>query len=104
MIPINLSFLQYRNKYYSEKDFAVRGRDERYPYEDMPSRDEKLMNDKPRGIIRDGRSDVAKVHDLMRHEPSISASSSATKPAFFLTKILSEIYTIGFGALIFTFL
>ena len=60
----------------------------------MPSRDEKLMNDNPRGIIVDGRSDVAKVHDLMRQEPSISASSSASKPSFFLTKILSEIYSI----------
>ena len=104
MILINPLFAQCRTKYYGEKDFAVHGRDERHPFEDMPSRDEKLMNDKPRGIIRDGRSDVAKVHDLMRHEPSISASSSASTPAFFLTKILSEIYIIGFGALIFTFL
>ena len=94
VIPIIQLFFQCRNKYYSEKDFAVRGRDERHPYEDMPSRDEKLMNDKPRGILVDGRSDVEKVHDLMRHEPSISASSSASKPSFFLTKFVSKLYNV----------
>ena len=60
----------------------------------MPSRDEKLMNDNPRGILVDGRSDVEKVHDLMRHEPSISASSSASKPSFFLTKFVLKLYNI----------
>ena len=60
----------------------------------MPSRDEKLMNDKPRGgIIVDGRSDVERVHDLMRHEPSISASSSASK-AMFLARSLAVLYFI----------
>ena len=61
----------------------------------MPSRDEKLMNDKPRGgIIVDGRSDVERVHDLMRHEPSISASSSASKAMFFLARSLAVLYSI----------
>ena len=63
----------------------------------MPSRDEKLMNDKPQGIIVDGRSDVERVHDLMRHEPSISASSSASKTTFFLTRSLAMLYSTIVG-------
>ena len=43
----------------------------------MPFRDVQLMNDKSRGIVQDQKSDIEKVRDLMRQEPSISASSSA---------------------------
>ena len=60
----------------------------------MPSRDVQLMNDKPRGIVQDQKSDVEKVHDLMRQEPSISASSSApTNYPFILRPAVSAINT-----------
>ena len=42
----------------------------------MPSRKEKLSNDKP-GFIKQESSNVAILHDLMREEPSISAFSSS---------------------------
>ena len=91
----------YRNNYPNPKGYATS--DKRNRYGEMPSRDENLMNDKPRGgILQDERSDVEKVHDLMRQEPSISASSSASMNSSLL---LSTKYWLPMATLLaYTFL
>ena len=67
-------------------------------YGEMPSKDEELLNYKPpKRIMQDERSMVAQVHDLMKKETSMSASSSASKHFLFLSKIFA---TIAFPYLI----
>ena len=67
-----------RNNYDVSRDYDRRHESRYGGTGGIPSTDENVLNDKPPRIMQHERSEVAIIKDLMRQEPSISASSSAS--------------------------
>jgi hypothetical protein len=71
------------------RDYDRRQEYGRYGEGGIPSTDENVLSDKPPRIRQQERSDVAIIKDLMRQEPSISASSAASSSKFMTTAAIS---------------